>query len=222
MSGRKNFLKVETVRLSHNNFASVDIQYSECHYSIAHVKFKCIRISTAHVTVFRTSEKKHSKTLSFTLTVRTDKEIHLMLRLGLIAFLPVVLSLTCQLVDHNKCIGVGCDVHCQSLGKPGGYCTQSGETACTCVCLQHPQARNFLYQGTYPLQHSPMNRFSQELLALRKCTSVWATKASEATSPSSTLCRTIWAASESARNTTNLGRASHRLASKPAGTTRDL
>lgn len=45
-----------------------------------------------------------------------------------------ITALTCQLYDHDKCVSVGCDVHCQGLGKKGGYCSLSGGY-CTCNCI---------------------------------------------------------------------------------------
>jgi len=43
-------------------------------------------------------------------------------------------EITCQLYDNNKCVAVGCDLHCQFIGKSSGYCSLSGDY-CTCVCV---------------------------------------------------------------------------------------
>ena len=43
-------------------------------------------------------------------------------------------ALTCRNYDNNKCVSVGCDVHCTGLGKKGGYCSFGG-SYCTCNCI---------------------------------------------------------------------------------------
>lgn len=51
-------------------------------------------------------------------------------------FVATTYALTCQNYHHDKCISVGCDVHCQALGKRSGYCGFSGQW-CTCYCVAY-------------------------------------------------------------------------------------
>ena len=57
--------------------------------------------------------------------------------------LVTVYSLTCQKYDDDKCISIGCDLHCQFLGKRTGICRleESLEGVhkkhCTCMCVDY-------------------------------------------------------------------------------------
>ena len=52
----------------------------------------------------------------------------------LATFLSASDAFTCRNYDNDKCVSVGCDVHCTALGKKGGYCTFGG-SYCTCNCF---------------------------------------------------------------------------------------
>jgi hypothetical protein len=46
-------------------------------------------------------------------------------------------ALTCQLYDSPpKCVSIGCDVHCQAIGKQTGYCSLNSNS-CVCNCVGH-------------------------------------------------------------------------------------
>lgn len=64
------------------------------------------------------------------------------------AFIVIVKSLTCRAYDNNKCIAVGCDFHCQTLGKHSGYCRRTG-SYCTCFCVRFDKTGAIDYMKSY-------------------------------------------------------------------------
>ncbi len=56
--------------------------------------------------------------------------------LALLALVAISQALTCQNYHHDKCVSVGCDIHCQGLGRSTGYCSYSGSW-CTCNCVKY-------------------------------------------------------------------------------------
>jgi hypothetical protein len=52
-------------------------------------------------------------------------------------FIAFSLGLTCQKYDDPpKCVALGCDLHCQALGKASGFCNLNG-ASCVCNCIEH-------------------------------------------------------------------------------------
>ncbi len=44
-----------------------------------------------------------------------------------------VCALTCQEYTRGHCVSVGCEVHCDFIGRGSGYCAYGGG-GCTCIC----------------------------------------------------------------------------------------
>ena len=67
-------------------------------------------------------------------------------------------ALTCQVAGGDHCLAVGCNEHCEALGKKGGYClwqlnnqskVNDGECTCECVSTSELECCKFL-SGFYP------------------------------------------------------------------------
>lgn len=53
-----------------------------------------------------------------------------------ILFVSAAFGFTCRNYDGDHCVSVGCDVHCQGIGKRSGYCGYNGN-GCTCYCVNY-------------------------------------------------------------------------------------
>lgn len=51
----------------------------------------------------------------------------------LILSASTTLAITCQEYTRGHCVSVGCDVHCDGIGRGSGYCAYDG-SGCTCIC----------------------------------------------------------------------------------------
>lgn len=70
-------------------------------------------------------------------------------------------NLTCQKYDQPfKCVSIGCDLHCQAIGKRTGYCATSGSD-CVCTCVSGNE------------EEKSLKSIIEEKLDLNKKNAVW-------------------------------------------------